>query len=146
MAYPTNALAQVLEDVDRRAMSVKEYATRYRTQMAAGDVLATVIVDLFIRLKSDKAAFVTAASTSGLGVYAQAQKNDQNLNIGNEFTAMNAAIDGVTTWIETNFPKDANGYLLRETWSASGPVDRAFSSANTAGLRTVLATLIATIA
>ena len=146
MAYPTGMLSLTLEEIDRRAVDVKGYCTRTRDTLGAGNTPATTIFDLFIRLKSDRAAFAAATSVSGLAAYARAQKNDENLDVVTEFGEMLAAIDDVTAWISTNFPKDANGYLLAQTWGASGPVDRTFTPAATAGLRTQLDALIATIA
>ena len=57
-------------------------------------------------------------------------------------TQLNATRD----WIIANFPKDASGYLLYQQFDASGNVTvRQLSTASLAGLRTVLAALIATI-
>lgn len=145
MAWPTGTLSITLEDVDRRASAVKQYATQSRDRMAAGNVPSTLIFDLFIRLKNDRAALASAATVPGIANYAQAQKGDTQFDVAAEFNNLLATIDGVTAWISANFPKDSNGYLLAQTWGAEGPVDRQFSSATTAGLRSVLDTLIATI-
>jgi hypothetical protein len=54
----------------------------------------------------------------------------------------------VVSWVVTNFPKDGSGFLLAKTFNADNSgrtVDRTFSAAQTAGLRTVLDTLIAAI-
>jgi quinol monooxygenase YgiN len=142
MAYPTNALSRTLEDLDRRAADVKSYCIRYRDNMAAGNVVATVIIDLAIRLNSDRVSFANAANVTGLAQYAKDQKNNQSLDVIAEFNAMVSAIDGCIGWVTTNFPKDANGFLLRETWGNNGTVDRSFTPAQTAGLRTQLDGLI----
>lgn len=145
MAYPTGMLSLVLEGIDRRLVGVKTYCTTARTAMAAGSVVATVIVDLHIRLKADHAALDAAKNTPGLAAYAQEQKNNGSLDVAAEFMAVLAAMADVVTWIEANFPKDGSGFLLRETWGANGPVDRSFTTAATAGLRTELDALISTI-
>jgi hypothetical protein len=114
--------------------------------MSAGNVPATPIIDLAIRINSDRFTFDEARTIPGLVDYVRAQKNAPSLDVVAEFSSMLAAMDGVVSWIIANFPKDAGGFLLRETWGVSGPVDRIFAPAQTAGLRTQLASLIATIA
>jgi hypothetical protein len=145
MAYPTGMLSLTLEDIDRRAVSVKGYCQRAKDTLAAGNSPATTILDLFVRLRQDRAAFAAAANVPGIAAYAQAQKDDAQLDLAAEFVAMLTAIDGVTTWIANNFPKDGNGFLLAQTLEANGPVDRQFTPAQTAGLRTQLDTILATI-
>ena len=145
MAYPTGMLSLTLQDIDRRAASLKAYCQRASDSMLAGNIGSATVFDLFIRLKGDRAVFSAAASVPGLADYAKIQKNSPNLDVVAEFTSMLSAIDGVTTWISTNFPKDGSGFLLAQTWGANGPVDRTFAPAVTAGLRTQLATLIGSI-
>ena len=145
MAYPTGVLSRTLDDIDRRAAAIKSYCTQVRAAMAVGDVSASVPIDLYIRLRADRAALAAAAAVPGIVQYARDQKNNQGLDVVAEFSAMTAAIDAVTTQITTVFPV-SGGFLLREQWSASGTTERAFSSAATANLRTLLDTLIATIA
>lgn len=145
MSYPTNALSRTLGDVDSRAADVKAYCIRYRDQMASGNVAATVIIDLAIRLRSDRVSFATAVNTPGIEAYARTQKNLPTMDVITEFNAMIGALDGAVNWIIANFPKDANGFLLRETWDTNGPVDRLFAPASTVGLRTQLDALIARI-
>ena len=139
-------LSIVLEDVDRRALSVKVQCQTIRTAAAAGNINSSDIVSIFNFLKTQRAGLAAASSTPGLGAYAQAQKNSPSLDVVAEFTGMLAAIDGVTAWIITNYPKDANGFLLERTWGANSPIDRVFTPAQTAGFRTALDSLIATIA
>lgn len=146
MAYPTGLLSIVLEDIDRRAAGIKLYVSQVKAEAAAGNIPSTRILDVFINLKQERVALAAATSTAGLPAYAQAQKNQPGLDVVAEFNAMTAAIDGVTSWIVNNFPKDAGGILLERTWGASSPVDRTFTPTQTAGFRTVLDTLIATIA
>lgn len=146
MAYPTGMLSLVLEDIDRRAVSVKTYATQVRTEAAAGNIPSSRILDLFINLRQERGLLATAAATPGIAQFARDQKNNQSLDVVAEFNAMLAAIDGTTTWINTNFPKDGGGFLLERTLGVNSPIDRTFTPAQTAGLRTQLDSLIATIA
>ena len=146
MAYPTGTLAKALEDIDRDLIQLRAFAVRRRDEMAAGNVAATTVLgDLFVRLRQHEHALDAAADTPGIGPYAQEQKSDGTLDVVAEFNAVMAAISGVTGWIAANFPKDVNGFLLAQTLSPEGPVDRTFSPTDTAGLRTQLDALIATI-
>lgn len=145
MAYPTNSLASTLENIDREIASIKSAATRYRTTLET-DTVATVIIDIAIRARRHIASLNTAAAVPGIAAYARDMKNDQGLDIVAEFNTVKAAVQAVQDWITTNFPTDGSGFLLRETWGANGPVDRSFPAGQTAGLRTLLATVEASIA
>lgn len=146
MAYPTGVLSTTLQQVDNTMIQLKDFAARQRDRMAAGSVPSTTILDdLFVRLRQAKTQLQSAASVPGLAEYARAQKSSDTLDVVTEFQAVVAAIDAVTAWITANFPKDANGFLLARTLGESGPVDRQFTSAATATLRTQLDALIATI-
>ena len=145
MAYPTGMLAFVLESIDRTAASTKVNCQNVRNEAAAGNIPSSRILNLFIELRQNRVQLAAAAGTSGIGAYAQAAKNLPGLDVVAEFTAMLAAFDAVTAWINANFPKDGSGFLLAQTLGADSPVDRMFSPAQTAGFRTALDSLIATI-
>jgi hypothetical protein len=147
MAYPasTSLPARTLDQIDHRALQMKNQQQNVRNQMAAGNVPSTTIIDIYIRLRIERAAFTAAAAVPGLVQYARDQKNNQSLNVVTEFNAMIAAIDAVTNWISTNFPKDGGGFILAATLGPEGPVYRQFTPAQTAGLRTALDALIATV-
>jgi hypothetical protein len=145
LAYPTNSLSLVLEDVDRRCVDLKALCVRRKADLAGSDQPSTLILDLFTRLRQDRNTLAAAAATSGIGPYAQAQKGDANLDVAAAFNGLLSAIDSVTGWITANFPKDVNGFLLAKTLGADGPVDRVFTAAQTAGLRTALDSVIAAI-
>lgn len=145
MAYPasTSVPAQTLDAVDRLALNLKAFCQRRKAEMAAGNVPSTTIFDVVINLRSARSQLQAAASVPGIAAYAQAQKGNPSLDIVAEFTAMVNAIDGVVSWVVANFPKDGTGtYLLAQTMGAEGPVDRQFSPAQTAGLRTALDSVI----
>ena len=148
MPFPASngVLSDVLEQVSRFALAMKRQVEATRARMAAGSVGSSEIIDLDIRLRGWRAEIVKAASTPGIAAYAQAQLGNAQLDVVAEFNGMVAAIDSVTAWIRANFPRDANGFLLERTWGDSGPVDRQFTSAQTAQLRTQLDALIATVA
>jgi RecA/RadA recombinase len=146
VAYPTGMLSFVLEGIDSRALKIKNYCQSLRTASLSGPVQSGQIISVFQALRQDRAALVAASSTPGLAQYAKDQKNNQTLDVVAEFNTMIAAIDQVTAWIDSNFPKDATTQaLLERTLSTEGPIERTFTSVQTAGLRTQLDSLIATI-
>ena len=148
MVYPTSSLDRAIEDADRLAIQVKGFATRERDRMVAGNVAATSLIDMAIRIRQARVQLATIAAMPGIGDRAKEIKGDTNLDVGAEFNAMLAAMDAVVLWVRNNFPTANVGgtlYLARETWGSEGPVDRQFSSAQTAALCTELDNLIATI-
>lgn len=145
MAYPTGMLSLVLEDLDGQILSLKRDCERARSEAAAGNVASSRILNTFINLRVYRSKLSAMSGTPGLVAYAQAQKNLPGLDVVAEFTALLSAIDGVTSWINTNFPKDVSGFLLERTLGVDGPTERAFTPAQTAGFRTQLDTVIAAI-
>jgi hypothetical protein len=145
MAYKTGLLAITLNNVDETMLQVKGYVQNFRTASLAGPVGASSILDLYSRLRTNRQELATLAAVPGLAAYAREQKNDENFDIVVEFNAVLAAIDGVTAWINTNFPKDGSGFLLAQTLGANAPADRQFTTAALAVLRTQLDTIIAAI-
>lgn len=144
MAYPTGLLSITLNAIDEKALQLKSYANNTVAALN-GTVTSSQILGIYSVLSDAKAKFQAAAAVPGIAAYARAQKNDEQLDVGAEFTAMVAAIDTCRTWISTNFPKDGSNYLLAQTLGASGPVDRTFNSATTVALKTALTNLAATI-
>jgi len=147
MAFPSTAdpLSRALLDVQNTARQLKTYAQSVKDATAAGTVSANLVIEFYLALVAAKAKFSAAASVSGLGQYAKDQFANQALDIVAEFTAMSNAVDACGTWINGNVPKDGSGYLLKDKLTASGVDVRTFSSAATAGLRTQIDLLLATI-
>lgn len=145
MAYPTGMLGIVLESIDTRILKIKQTTQSLRDDLAAGNVTSGRILSYFQYIRAERAALVTAAATPGLTTYAQNEKQNGTLNIVAEFNTVIAAIDGTTTWISTNFPKDGSGFLLERTLAVDGPVERTFTPATTATFRSQLDALVATI-
>jgi hypothetical protein len=147
MAFPSTAdpLSRALLDVQTEARSLKQYVTDVRAQCAAGPVSANLIVELYLRLVQANTRFTAAAAVTGLGQYAKDQFSNQALDVVAEFTAMSTAVVACGTWIINNMPKDAGGYLLKDQLTPAGVSVRSFTSAETAGLRTQLDALLATV-
>lgn len=132
------------------AAGVKNRAQSLRTASLAGPVGSSAILDLATFLADSKLALQKSASTTGIVAYARDQIADPAIDVVAEFNSMIAALDGVVSWIITNFPRDtvSGTFLLARTFAVdnSGRTqDRQFTTAQLAGLRTALDSLIAAI-
>lgn len=150
MAFPssggtTKSLGDIWNQVRGLAANTKSAATQLRASAAAGPVTAIRILEFFAELSSAKASFQVAAGIPGLVEYAKNQLGNTNLDIVLEFNTMVSEIDRTIQWGITNLPQ-AGGFVQVLTLPASGVYTwRTFSSAESAGLRTRLDALIATI-
>lgn len=148
MALPSRQpLAEVLSEARRTWANTRAACVTARQQSAAGPVQAHRIVALYDQLRRDAAHFRRIASTPGLADYARAQYADEGVDVAADFGAMTTAIDSAVAWILAALPRDAGGYpALHEVAQDGSIVLRTFTSAQTAGLRTRLDAIIATIA
>lgn len=145
MAFPTSdlTLAADLERAQRTATLVRRVSVQDRDRMAAGAITAFAAINLMDNLKRGREELHSAASRTGIAAYAQEQLG---MDVSGDFTAMLNALDAAISGIASALPKDSNGYLLVETIHASGDrTPRTFSPAQTASIRGLLDTLIATI-
>lgn len=127
-----------------RLRAFRVYAQDVRNACAAGPVSGNLIVEFFQRLVAEKTANAASAAVPGIGQWAQDRDGGVDYNVAAEFVAVNAAIDSTGEWITANFPS-SGGYILKDQLGAGGVSTRVFSSASTAGFRTVLDSLIATM-
>lgn len=151
MAFPSSAGQDDLDTawtaIRASAGRVKVESQRLSAQSVAGDIEAQVVVRYADALASCNDQFARYTVVPGLVAYVRAQINDDTLDIVAEYNTMLTQINAVRNWIIANFPKDANGFLLYHTFGATGRiVQRTLTPAQTAGLRTQLDALIATIA
>lgn len=148
MAFPANTLrlAPTLDQVAANMRGIKSFAQDRRAAMLAGNVGANSIIDIWERLKLAKSQLATLVATPGLPAYAQAQYDNESLNLATEYNAVVAAIDAVTANIESTFPKDAGNYLLAAQFNGGGVLTyRQFTPAQMATLAGLLNTLAGTI-
>lgn len=129
------------------ASTVKQRSQTVRNASAAGPISAKDIIDLATILADADAFFATAAAVPGIQAYVRNQIDDQTFDLAANFTAMRNEIQATVTWIKNNFPKDLiNNWLFALTFTAEGRFQwRTLTTAQTAGLRTQLDNLIATI-
>lgn len=147
MAFPTQSVSKEYARMTDYMLATKAFCQRRSTEMGAGNVASTTIIDCAINLRQAEVALTAigaAAATTGLVAYAQAQANDDQLDVVTEFNAVVAAITAAKMAAVAVIPL-SSGYLLARTWSAEGPVDRQFSTGETANLRAALDAMAATI-
>jgi len=148
MAFPStqDPLARALLNVQDTARTLKTYCQSFLSTLSAGSISSQSVVDLFSTLASAVTKFNAAAAVPGIAAYAQAQFSNSSLDIVAEFNSMVAACNNCGSWIMSNFPHDsATGYIEREKLTSAGVTVLAFTSAQLAGLVTLLNTLVGTI-
>lgn len=152
MAFPASggtieALSDALNRTRALARAAKLTSVSLRDASAAGPIVARRAVQVMEELSSINDQFNVLKAVPGLGDYAKAQYADANFNIATEFTTMQNALVACVNWITTNIPKDtvSSRWILVEEIVDGKRVDRTLTTVQTAGLRTVLDTLIASI-
>lgn len=150
MAWPTQAttLNDALAGVDRAAKMLKERSLAFRVQATAGSVAADRITEEVLRhLVVARETFASAAAVPGIAAYVAGQRGVTEQAVVTAFNDMAGAVNAAIAWIAGNLPKDAGGYLLIRQIGADGALTyRQFTPAQTAGLRTALEAVEATIA
>lgn len=140
-------LGQALIQVLGQAAGLKSQAQDAVAQTLAGPVDTAWIFNALDVMRAAYFNFERFKGVSGLNAYATAQVPNYAGTMTSDIAATQAAILACVDWIVTNFPKDStNTYLLAQSLAADGTrTMRSFSTAQTAGLRTQLQALIATI-
>ncbi len=144
MAFKTNQLAVVYRQITQFANIVKSQAQSLRDASNAGNIHAMQIIDWFVALGGFRTQLNTLSQTPGLAAYAKTECNDANYDVAAEFTAMLSAIDTALGWVTTNFPA-SGGFIQSHSFVSGVYTPRTFTPAQTAGLRTALDALTATI-
>jgi hypothetical protein len=146
-ALTQNSLAYALGVVQNYAAQAKDRATSAVAVMAASSVNTGFVFSLLDALNGLIANLNAVKATAGLDSYATAQVPGYASTMSSDITATVNAAQACIDWVTANFPKDStNIWLLGEQLNADGTrTFRAFTPAQTAGLRTALNNLLATI-
>jgi hypothetical protein len=154
MAFPSTSgsvqqnLSEVWSLTRSYVNTIKVRTQNLRNSSAIANVNAVTILEYATALADLKAQLQTIVTAPGLAAYAQEQINNNTINIVTEYNNMITTVDTTITWILTNLPKDGSGYLLITQFAPENngrTISRQFTPAETAGLRTVLDGLLATI-
>ena len=118
------------------ARSLRQYCVDFNALAAAENVSGNLVLELRTRLIADNAVFDEVKNVPGIAAYAQDIEDDSTYDVAAEFTTMHTEVADAIGWISANYPADANGWLQHEQLTGTGTDVRAFSPAQTAGLRT----------
>jgi hypothetical protein len=145
-ALTQNSLAYALNVVQNYASITNDHATTASATMAAGPVDTIFVFNLLDALNGLMANLNAVKNTTGLNAYATANVPGYTGNMITDITATVNAAQACIDWVVTTFPKDGSGWLLGYQLNSDGTrVPRTFSTAATAGFRTALNALVATI-
>ncbi len=125
----------------------KAQAQNALASLQAGSVNSDFVFRMLDQLAAAIIALTAWKAVSGLDAYATGQGYTGTMSA--DCTATIAAAQACLTWVVTNFPVSSapqSGYLEAYTLNADGSrAARNFTTAQTAGLQTNLASFIATI-
>ena len=143
------AIKAQLGDIYRQAQqeirTFRIVLTNYRAQLASGPTSANVIKEILETCARLKTRFTALAATVGIGPYAKAQEDNPLYDIVAETTAVNNALTALITEITTAVPTGTGGFVLVETWGATGVSVRTFTAPQTAAIRTKIDDVLAVI-
>lgn len=146
MSFPsTPALSTVIERLQNSTSSVKAQAQNALTTLQGGTVDTLFIYAVLDQLSGLIAQLNSLSGTTGLNAYATANLPGYAGTMTNDITAIVIAAQAVINWIVAYFPA-SSGWLQAEKLNADGSRTMAtFTSAQTAGLQSVIQAFIATI-
>jgi len=149
MAFKTDGLSKAYSKAQNESIRVKQFATSARNALVAGTVSANAVIQIMTNLKSSIEVWDSVSALSGIAQFAKDQEDDQAYNVVAEFLAMRTEAVAAVDWVYNNFPKDNNApnYIIKDILETDGAITvRQFTPAQTTGLQTALADLIAAIA
>lgn len=153
MAYPasTKTLQMWLADVDLKAANLKAAAQQQKSLSSAGTLSMDDIRRFFDLLVQANVFITSAGNVTGFSAYVNTEKQGTVADAAAEFLTMRNQVTATLDWLRANVPQGTFGgtdYKLAfnfPTNNTSYAAALTFSSGQTAGYRTVLDALIATI-
>jgi len=144
-ALTQNSLAYALNVVQNYAAQAKDRATSANTVMAAGPVDATFVFNLLDQLAGLIANLNAVKNVVGLNSYATTNVPGYAGTMTSDITATVNAAQACIDWVVANFPVSVPWLLAFQLNADGSRTPRSFSSVQTAGFRTALQNLLATI-
>jgi len=116
MALNSTALnaSRAFTTIIDKGRTLKSGLQAQRAIFAANGASGDVIINAMRGVKATRDIFTAEKTTAGLNAYAKLMYDDQALDFVAQVDAVITACNGLLTWVATNFPKDANGYLLKD--------------------------------
>ncbi len=139
-------LSTTLFEIQQIAGNIKARSTSARDRAAVENVTALAILDLQASLKKGLDRLNVLKTASGLAAYAQEQLDDLGFDIVAEFTVMLTEVQLVLDQIKSDLPTSPGGFVESRRIEPDDTItNNTFTPSQTAGLRTRLNALIATI-
>jgi hypothetical protein len=129
---------QAFDTIMGKANALRSGLQVQRAILAANGSSADIIFNAMRGVRVTRDLMSANVGTAGLQAYARLQYDNPALDFI-------AACGELLTWVNANFPKDANGYLLKDKIENGEIVARTFTAAAMAGLVTQIDTLIAAL-
>lgn len=146
MAFETSGLSKAYNAAQNEAILLKQYALNHRAGLIANAQTGFFVEGIMLRMPQAVAIWDAAKDLPGMPDYAKEQSDNPAYDVVAEFTAMRAAAMAVSQWVFDNFPKSAGGFIEKQTYETNFTITEVtFTSAQTAGLQTVLLALINSI-
>lgn len=149
MAFPATSastIGEALSVLRQSAARLKNGSARFKEVALGQNVSSNQLISFMVDFQSTLVQWQTLAATPGLAQHAKDQLANAGLDLVGEYTAMRAAAQAIIDWVQNNFPKDGNGYLLKDKFDPSGGLMvRHFSPAQLAPLVTLMDNFIATV-
>lgn len=136
---------QAFDEIMGKAQVLRSGLQVQRAILAVNGSSADIVLNVLRGVRATRDIMLAAVGTSGLQAYARLLYDDPAKDFVGDVNAAIAACNTLGTWIVTNFPKDANGYLLKDTFVNGQVTPRTFTAAAMAGLVAEIDTLIAAL-
>ena len=108
MAFPSNKVPEVLDEIIALVSDTKSRAERARSLASSGDVDANQVLNLMQSFARTQQKLATLRNVGGLNSYAQVAFANPALNIVNEVNSVRTEMRSVVNWIDNTFPKEAS--------------------------------------
>jgi hypothetical protein len=141
------ALSVVLSTLQSSASAAKGAAQSYLATLQGGTVDTAFIFNILDAARGFIATMNVYSGVTGLNAYATSTVSGYAGTLTTDITASIAAAQAVINWVIANFPKDSTvTWLLAYKLNADGTrTANTFTTAQTAGLQTLIQSFIATI-
>ena len=154
MTFPVDRLTDRIAKFQNLLRALRALMVQQNGRMAAAPVAASVVTNLGSDTSNMLSAVLIAETEDAAGDELQTimreQYKDPTFDLTAELVAIRLALIAVLDEIDNTFPKDGAGYMLERSMTR-GPSQeleynlRSFTPAQTAGLRTVVDSVIALI-
>lgn len=153
MAYPasTRTLQMWVADIDQKAAILKAAAQQQHALSLAGTLNMDFVRRFFDLLVQSNNFFIAAGAVSGIAAYLNTEKGGSVPNPVAEFTTMRGQVVATLDWLRANVPSATFNSIVHRlgfhfpTDNITQTTPLVFTAPQTAGYRTILTNLIATV-